>query len=82
MELIVIARSRDALEATAEEIRRETGVRVTAIAADITTAEGRAAVLAACPEPGHPRQQCGRTADRRLPRLGREDLAAMRSTRT
>ena len=51
VDLVVNARSRETLETTAEEIRRETGVRVTAIAADITSPEGRAAVLAACPEP-------------------------------
>lgn len=51
VDLIVNARSRDRLEATAEEIRKETGVSVTAVACDITTPEGRAAVLAACPAP-------------------------------
>jgi 3-oxoacyl-[acyl-carrier protein] reductase len=35
--------------ATAEEIRKATGVKVTAVAGDITTAEGRAQALAACP---------------------------------
>jgi 3-oxoacyl-[acyl-carrier protein] reductase len=51
VDLVVNARTRETLEATADEIRRETGVRVTAIAADITLPEGRAAVLAACPDP-------------------------------
>ncbi len=45
------ARGAEALEATAEEIRAATGVEVTAVAADITTADGRAATLAACPDP-------------------------------
>ena len=45
------ARSADALEATAEEVRKATGVTVTTAAGDITTEEGRAAALAACPEP-------------------------------
>lgn len=45
------ARSVDALEATAEEIRKATGVTVTTAAGDISTEEGRAAALAACPEP-------------------------------
>lgn len=45
------ARGRDALEAAAEEIRRATGAGVTTVAADITTEEGRAAALAACPQP-------------------------------
>ncbi|MBK9605429.1 MAG: SDR family oxidoreductase [Betaproteobacteria bacterium] len=51
VDLVINARGADALNATAEEIRRATGVRVTAIAADITSPEGRAAVLAACPAP-------------------------------
>ncbi|MBV9522249.1 MAG: SDR family oxidoreductase [Alphaproteobacteria bacterium] len=49
--LTIIARGKEALEATAAEIRDATGVKVTAIAADITTPEGRKAALAACPEP-------------------------------
>ncbi|MBP8298412.1 MAG: SDR family oxidoreductase [Burkholderiales bacterium] len=51
VDLVINARGADALNATAEEIRRATGVQVTAIAADITSPEGRAAVLAACPAP-------------------------------
>jgi len=49
--LIVNARSRETLEATAEKIRVETGVRVTAIAVDVTTEAGRREILAACPDP-------------------------------
>jgi 3-oxoacyl-[acyl-carrier protein] reductase len=49
--LVIVARGRDALEATAAEIRAAAGVRVTAVAADITTPEGRAAALAAQPSP-------------------------------
>jgi 3-oxoacyl-[acyl-carrier protein] reductase len=51
VDLVMNARSRDVLEAAADEIGRECGVNVMAIASDITTPEGRAAVLAACPEP-------------------------------
>jgi 3-oxoacyl-[acyl-carrier protein] reductase len=47
--LVITARGKEALEATAEEIRKATGVKVTAVAGDITTAEGRAQALAACP---------------------------------
>jgi len=47
----IVARTADALEATAAEIRQRTGVTVNAIACDITTPEGRAKALAACPEP-------------------------------
>jgi 3-oxoacyl-[acyl-carrier protein] reductase len=49
--LTIIARTRETIEATAAEIRAATGVKVIAIAADITTAEGRKAALAACPAP-------------------------------
>ena len=49
--LVINARTADILEATAEEIRAETGVTVVAVAGDITTAEGREEVLGACPEP-------------------------------
>ncbi len=45
-----MARTRDVLERTAEEIRA-LGVTVTAVAADITTPQGREAALAACPAP-------------------------------
>ena len=48
---MINARNADVLAATAEEIRRATGVRVTDVAGDIATEEGRAAVLSACPEP-------------------------------
>ncbi|HSV84179.1 MAG TPA: SDR family oxidoreductase [Ramlibacter sp.] len=49
--LTLVARGADALEESAAAIRAETGVTVTAVAADVTTAAGRAAVLAACPQP-------------------------------
>jgi len=39
------------VEKAADEIRAATGENVTAVATDITTAEGRAAALAACPQP-------------------------------
>ena len=51
VELVVTARGRDKLEATADEIRNATGVKVTVVAGDITTPEGRAAALAALPSP-------------------------------
>ncbi len=49
--LVITARGKEALEKTADEIRAATGVKVTAIAGDITTEAGRALVLAACPNP-------------------------------
>jgi 3-oxoacyl-[acyl-carrier protein] reductase len=51
VELVITARTAETLESTAEEIRRATGAKVTAVAGDITTEAGRAAALAACPEP-------------------------------
>jgi 3-oxoacyl-[acyl-carrier protein] reductase len=51
VELVITARTAATLEETAEEIRKETGAKVTAVAGDITTEEGRAAALAACPAP-------------------------------
>ena len=51
VDLVINARGAEALEATAAAIRARHGVEVTAVAADITTEDGRAAVLAACPEP-------------------------------
>lgn len=47
----ISARGEEALQATAEEIRRETSAEVQAVACDVTTEEGRHAVLAACPTP-------------------------------
>lgn len=49
--LTLVARGREALEATADEIRRDTGVAVATVSADIVTVEGRAATLDACPAP-------------------------------
>jgi len=49
--LVILARGKPALEATANENRRKTGVTVTTIATDITTAEGKTAALEACPNP-------------------------------
>ena len=49
--LVITARGKDALEATAAEIRKASGVTVTTVAGDITTPEGRAAALKACASP-------------------------------
>lgn len=49
--LVINARGADALNATAEEIRNATDVDVVAIAADITSPDGRSRVLAACAAP-------------------------------
>ncbi len=49
--LVLNARSADALEATAKEIRDQYGVEVKSVACDVTTDAGRAETLAACPDP-------------------------------
>jgi 3-oxoacyl-[acyl-carrier protein] reductase len=47
----IAARHLATLAETAEAIRKSTGNRVTSVVADVTTGEGRSAVLAACNEP-------------------------------
>ena len=51
VDLVINARTVETLEATAEDIRRDSGATVTAVACDITTKAGQAKVLAMCPEP-------------------------------
>ena len=51
VDLVINARGAEALEATAAAIRDAHGVEVIAVAGDITTEAGRAAVLDAAPEP-------------------------------
>jgi len=51
VEIVMNGRDAARLEASAEEIRSESGVHVTAVVADLCTEEGRAALVAACPEP-------------------------------
>jgi 3-oxoacyl-[acyl-carrier protein] reductase len=49
--LVINGRHRARLESTADEIRKATGVEVTAVAADVSTREGQEALIAACPAP-------------------------------
>lgn len=51
VELVLNARNAAQLEETAREIAAQSGVKVFPVAADITTAAGRDAVLSACPDP-------------------------------
>ena len=51
VDVTITARTLADLEATAAEIRAATGVKVTVVAGDIATEAGRAAALAACPNP-------------------------------
>jgi 3-oxoacyl-[acyl-carrier protein] reductase len=50
VDITLVARTRDVLERTADELRA-TGVSVTAVVGDIATPQGREAALAACPAP-------------------------------
>src|SRR3954470_22081392 len=51
VDVVITARTAADLQKTADEIRNATGVTVTAVPGDITTDAGRAAALAACPQP-------------------------------
>jgi 3-oxoacyl-[acyl-carrier protein] reductase len=51
VDVTIVARTRDVLEKTGTEIAQATGVKVTTVVGDITTAQGRSAALAACPQP-------------------------------
>jgi 3-oxoacyl-[acyl-carrier protein] reductase len=51
VDLVIVARRSLELEATAEHIRQRFAVKVSTVACDITTEEGRAAALSACPQP-------------------------------
>jgi 3-oxoacyl-[acyl-carrier protein] reductase len=48
--VVITARGDEALQVTAAELRQLAGGEVRAVAGDITTPEGRAAALAACPQ--------------------------------
>ena len=51
VDVTIVARTRDVLERAGAEIAQATGVKVVPVAADLTTAAGRAAAIAACPQP-------------------------------
>ena len=51
VDLVISARGAERLHATAAEIAAETGVSVTPVVADHSSPEGRARILAACPDP-------------------------------
>src|ERR1700749_3254083 len=50
-EVVINGRDRERLAATAAELHRATGARITPVAADVAAAEGQRALFAACPEP-------------------------------
>jgi len=51
VELVVAARTENDMQAAAADIMAQTGTKVSGVAADVVTPEGRAAILSACPEP-------------------------------
>ncbi len=51
VDVVINGRDAEKLQATADEIAAETGVTVTPVATDVSTAEGQAALLDACPKP-------------------------------
>src|SRR3954463_2253688 len=59
VELVITARTKETLDQTAAEIRKETGAKVTPVAGDISTEAGRQAALAACPNPDILVNNCG-----------------------
>jgi 3-oxoacyl-[acyl-carrier protein] reductase len=50
-EVVINGLNRERLEATAADLRKATGARITAVAADVATADGQKALFGACPEP-------------------------------
>src|SRR4051794_20450965 len=71
--VIINGRDEAVLNRTAEEIGREHGVQIQAVAGDVTTEEGRAALLAACPEPDILINNNNGPAPRDFASLSRED---------
>ena len=51
VDVVMNGRTQETLEAAAEEVRSVAAGEVTTVCCDVTTDEGRAALLAACPEP-------------------------------
>ncbi len=51
VDVVIVARGRDALDQAARDIGAIAAGKVTPVAADVTTPDGRASVLAVCPEP-------------------------------
>src|SRR6202521_2235884 len=50
-EVVINGLEKERLAATADELRKDTGAKITAVAADVASAEGQKALFAACPEP-------------------------------
>jgi len=50
-EVVINGREPDRLATTASELRKATGAKIVAVAADVATADGQKALFEACPEP-------------------------------
>ena len=50
-EVVLNGLNRERLEAAAADIRKATGAKITAVAADVASADGQKSLFAACPEP-------------------------------
>ena len=50
-EVVINGRGEESLNATAADLRAATGAKIVPVRADVATAEGQAALFAACPEP-------------------------------
>jgi 3-oxoacyl-[acyl-carrier protein] reductase len=50
-EVVLNGLNRERLEAAAADMRKATGAKITAVAADVATPDGQKALFAACPEP-------------------------------
>ena len=50
-EVVINGRDRERLAATAAELQKATGAKITPVAADVASADGQKALFAACPEP-------------------------------
>jgi 3-oxoacyl-[acyl-carrier protein] reductase len=73
VDLVINARTQDALKTTAEHIGAETGVKVIPIAAGITNEEGREVVLAGCPNQDILINNAGGPPPGDFPQVTRED---------
>jgi 3-oxoacyl-[acyl-carrier protein] reductase len=50
-DVVINGLDKERLAATAEELKKATGAKITAVAADVASPEGQKALFAACPEP-------------------------------
>ena len=73
-EVVVNGRNEEVTQATANEIAGKTGARVVPVIADVSTAEGQAALLSACPQPDILVNNNGGPPFRDFRELSRDDM--------